>query len=163
MTMTEAVLVTTHTIRPATAEDLDVLITMAEHFLADTVYHQRTAVTLDSLRTSTMLLIDRGVVLMAFDAEQRPIGILAGLAYDHYLANTRMASESVWWVEPCARGSGVAQDLLSAFEAWAVDHGAMTVEIGSWHPRLDRFYARLGYDPAERIFRKDVSHAQSSH
>lgn len=157
--MTTARLISAIVIRNAMAEDIENIVTMAEHFLADTVYYRRTATTKDSLRASARTLIEQGVVLLAISEDGIPQGMLAGLVYDHYLTNTRMASESVWWVEPEARGGGVAQALLRAFEVWAADHGATAVEIGSWHPRLDRFYERLGYAPAERIFRKAVNRA----
>ena len=144
-------------IRQATAEDVPAIVTMAEHFLAATVYHSRTATTSESLEKSARLIVENGVVLLAISDEGRSQGMLAGLTYDHYLTNVRMASESVWWVEPDARGGQIARDLLRAFEAWAATRGATEIEIGSWHPRLDRFYERLGYEAAERVYRKVVS------
>ena len=80
----------------------------------------------------------------------------AGTVFDHPIAGVRMATEVIWWIEPSARGAGLAQQMLRMAETWAREQGATRMQLGSWHDRLDGFYQRLGYTPAERIFNKDL-------
>lgn len=51
------------------------------------------------------------------------------------------------WVEPAHRGRGVADDLVAAVTAWAVEDGAVALAL--WvvdhNPRARRFYERLGF------------------
>lgn len=143
------------TIREATTEDVPAIVTMAQHFVQQTSYASCVPSDAGHLQKVTEQLLAVGVVFVA-ERDGDLIGMLAGLAYPHYMTSRQTASESAWWVEPSARGARIAHALLDAFESWAQARGAQCVEIGSWHPRLDRFYQRLGYAPGERIFRKEL-------
>lgn len=144
----------TVTIRHATTADRDRLLEMVHHFLAATIY----AETIDVAHLPVALdqLLTIGVFVVA-EQDGALVGMLGGMVYDHFLTNARTANECVWWVEPSARGGVVAKGLLTAFEAWARERGARFIDIGSWNPRLDRWYARLGYAPRERLFVKELT------
>ena len=142
-------------IRLATTADLDRLVEMGQHFQRQTVYHTRVVEDVDHIRRLATSLIERGIVLVA-DREGVLVGMWAGIVFDHVIANVRMATEVIWWVEPEARGAGVAQRLLAEAEGWGLAQGATRMQLGSWNDRLDRFYVGLGYAPAERIFNKDL-------
>ena len=142
-------------VRKATIEDREVLVTMAQHFVQQTAYGQQIPSDRDHLGRVTDQLLSLGIVFIAEAGDA--VGMLAGLVYPHYMTGRQTANETAWWVEPSARGGRVARDLLAAFEQWARTQGAAVVEIGSWHPRLDRWYGRLGYVPGERVFRKEIA------
>jgi GNAT superfamily N-acetyltransferase len=64
------------------------------------------------------------------------------------------------WVEPAARGSGVAARIVAAVEAWAREagYGAIGLGVTTTNPRAVRFYERLGYvDTGERHRLRDGS------
>ena len=147
----------TAVIRQATGADVPHLVEMARHFVAQTDYAGQVPDDLAHLTALVEQLLSIGVVFVADDDEGRSVGMLAGLVYPHYMTGRLTANETAWWVEPTARGGRLATDLLDTFERWATAQGATVIEIGAWHPRLERFYRRLGYVGAERIFRKDVS------
>ncbi|THG34196.1 GNAT family N-acetyltransferase [Glaciibacter flavus] len=51
------------------------------------------------------------------------------------------------YVTPDVRGSGVADDLLEAVEAWAAERGeALFLDVHDANARAMRFYARHGYE-----------------
>lgn len=155
--MTTATMSRTATIRPATAADVEGVVQMAQHFVLQTSYGAHIPADADHLRAVVQQLLALGVVLVAVGDDGGLVGMLAGLAYPHYLTGRQTASETAWWVEPSVRGAAIARDLLRAFEAWAVTQGAVVVELGSRHERLDRFYGRLGYAPVERVFQKELA------
>ena len=143
------------TVRPASSVDLDTLVTMAQHFVEQTEYRATVPSDAAHLRGVAERLLEAGVVFVA-ESEEGVVGMLAGLVFPHYLTGIVTASETAWWVEPTARGTTTGRDLLRAFEAWAREHGATRLELGSRDARLDRFYTRLGYAPVERVFAKEL-------
>lgn len=152
MTTTTAV-----TVRPAVDTDIDPLVALARAFLQETPYGDEIPTDDGHLSELFHLCRTSGVVLVAEQADGRAVGLLAGIKYRHHLTRILMASEQVWFVDPSVRGQGAAEALVRAFEDWGRSQGATRVEIGSWHPRLDRYYTRLGYQPRERIFIKELS------
>jgi GNAT superfamily N-acetyltransferase len=78
---------------------------------------------------------------LAFDGD-RPVGLVAAYPPDgderHLVA---------MWVEPAARGTSTAADLVEAVCGWAADAGAGTVAlwVADGNDRARRFYERLGF------------------
>jgi len=66
--------------------------------------------------------------------------------------------EMWWWVEEEYRGSGVAKEMMAAIERWAVFHGAACLKMASLpnehQDRLDKFYMKRGFSPADHFFGK---------
>ena len=57
------------------------------------------------------------------------------------------------YVTPDARGSGIADALLAAVEAWAAERGdALFLEVHDANPRAMGFYARHGYEPTGHAY-----------
>lgn len=146
----------TVTVREATMADIDGVVTMAQHFVLETSYGAHVPNDPAHLRKVTEQLLTLGVVLVA-ETDGELVGMLAGMSYPHYLTGRQTASETAWWVEKSFRGARIAKDLLEAFVEWARRAGATTVELGSRHERLDRFYERLGFKAVERLYQKELS------
>jgi ribosomal protein S18 acetylase RimI-like enzyme len=73
-------------------------------------------------------------------------GRLAGMAGGRLCED---GSAELWgmWVEPAARGTGVAERLVEAVAAWARERGASRVELQVAQPdgAAARLYRRLGF------------------
>jgi len=87
---------------------------------------------------------DVSVFLIAFDDAGTPVGCGALRQLDNTSAEIKRM-----FVEPSARGTGVATAVLRALEQAAVDNGWTTVrlETGTGQPDAVRFYEREGYVP----------------
>ncbi|MFI9382444.1 GNAT family N-acetyltransferase [Kutzneria sp. NPDC052558] len=85
---------------------------------------------------------DVAVFLIAFDTAGTPVGCGALRQLDHSSAEIKRM-----YVDPQARGTGVATAVLRALERAAVDRGWTTVrlETGTGQPDAIRFYEREGY------------------
>jgi ribosomal protein S18 acetylase RimI-like enzyme len=95
------------------------------------------------------------VVFVALD-DGAPVGMAGGRWYEP--AETTV---SLWgmWVDPAARGSGVAAALAEAVRGWAAAAGARRLRLGvmaDGAPAI-RFYERLGFrrQGEERPLRRD--------
>lgn len=140
--------------READAARLDELV---QHFLAATPYHAAVEVSPEQ----------RGIVLARFlsggfsgrilvaEREGVVVGLLGLLLFPNLLTGQITASDVLWWVEPTARGCG--RLMLEHGEAWARLHGAQVMHIVAWdNPRLEAFYARLGYVKLETVYSKPL-------
>jgi GNAT superfamily N-acetyltransferase len=87
---------------------------------------------------------DVAVFLIAFDDAGTPLGCGALRQLDDTSAEVKRM-----FVEPSARGTGVATAVLRALEQAAVERGWTTVrlETGTGQPDAIRFYEREGYRP----------------
>ena len=79
--------------------------------------------------------------------EGRPVGIVAGLRRDDDPPDERHVISM--WVEPAARGTGVADALILAVVGWAACQGAhrLTLWVADSSPRAIAFYRRLRFVP----------------
>lgn len=85
---------------------------------------------------------DRVVVLAERDGAA--VGIASGGPAP---TEERVAGLYAMWVEPSARGSGVAERLVDTVEAWAREAGYREIGLGVTvgNDRAARLYERLGY------------------
>lgn len=78
-------------------------------------------------------------------------GMIAGVIYPSWVCPSHLTAQEVfWWSE----GNG---SLFDAFEAWAKEQGAQTIQMGSIGIRskaLERLYRMRGYAPKEQLFIK---------
>lgn len=87
----------------------------------------------------------------------KPLGVLLASAQDHPFAAIRYAAETVWWVEPAARGQA-AGDMLAAYEAWAAGQGCAFAGMAALatFERAGIIYRRRGYREAETHYLKPI-------
>ncbi|HEX6338232.1 MAG TPA: GNAT family N-acetyltransferase [Jiangellaceae bacterium] len=72
----------------------------------------------------------------------RTVGVCTGLP-----PRDEMVALVAMWVDPAARGSGVAALLVNAVSAWAAGQGAARVHLSvtDGNERARRFYEKLGF------------------
>lgn len=87
-----------------------------------------------------------------------PVGILLASAQEHPFAAVRYAFETVWWIDPGARGQG-AGAMLDAYEAWAAKRGCLFAGLAALasFPRAGIIYRRRGYRETETHFLKPLA------
>lgn len=116
------------------------------HFEFDPAYAERLFLT--HLLMANMLCL----VLEVDDAAQ---GVLMAVASEHPFGPVRLATETVWWIEPAYRGRNAIR-MLEAFEDWArgeaCDYSGMA-GMGAF-PQVASLYQRRGYRAAELHFLK---------
>lgn len=82
------------------------------------------------------------------------IGMVAGIIYEHFFNNEKVAQELFWWVKPSARG-GIGKQLLTAFEDWAIQQGADKVLMISLEKNdVSGIYEKRGYTPLEHTYER---------
>lgn len=105
---------------------------------------------------------DEQIVFLAFAEDGDPLGMAGGRWFDE-----EREVVALWgmWVEPAARGCGLAASLVEAVRGWAAASGARWLRLGvvSDGAAAIRFYERLGFvragderpltrDPQQRWF-----------
>lgn len=107
-----------------------------------------------------LALVDRhmaegALLALVFAPKARPLGLLLASSQEHPFAAVRYATETVWWIEPEARGQA-ASDMLAAYERWAKDRGCAFAGMAALatFPRAGIIYRRRGYREAETHYLK---------
>ena len=151
------------TIREATVADLDRLVEMGCHFLAQTAYCDGRALNDPAhIRNLAVMTFDLGVIFVAVDAAGQAQGMLWSIVITHPVLGHRIGTEIVWWVEPEARRGGTGVLLMRAAETWAQERGAIAMQFSALRDApLERFYRRLGYAAKEVIFEKELGHVEA--
>jgi hypothetical protein len=116
------------------------------HFAFDPAYAERLFIT-HLLRPDMLCLV--------LDVDGTAQGVLMAVAAEHPFGPVRLASETVWWIEPEYRGLSAVKMLL-AYEDWAreqdCDYSGMAGMGAS--PQVASLYVRRGYRTAEVHFLK---------
>lgn len=103
---------------------------------------------------------DHGVVLLA-EAEARPVGLamMEGHSDSPLFRHRSWAELVALYVEPEARGCGVADRLLEAGLVWARTHGYDRTQlyVTVHNTAARRFYARAGFHPIQEIWATNLS------
>lgn len=88
------------------------------------------------------------------------IGVFAGIAFEHFFGNDKVASDLILYVDPDRRGGTAAPRLIKAYEQWARDVGCKDIQIGVSTgvqvERTARLFEKLGFGHRAYIFRKRV-------
>lgn len=99
------------------------------------------------------------IVSYSDDTLQETTGFIAGIKEDHLFLEG-IAQELGWYVKPEYRSGAISKTLLTSFEEWAKLVGATHVSMATlnndYQDRLERIYDRLGYEPAERTYIKEL-------
>ncbi len=140
-------------VRAATLLDVPRIVEMGAEFLRDSDYRAtyiENPQQVDALARH-IITSEHGVVFLV-ERASRVVGMIALIAYDHFISGQRVVGEVVYWVEAASRGLGLR--LLRQAEAWAKAEHAVTIQMISPSPRVDALYTRLGYAPVERTFQR---------
>jgi ribosomal protein S18 acetylase RimI-like enzyme len=99
-------------------------------------------------RWRARLSISGALDLLAFDTDRdRPVGMASGVPDPD--DGTRATLISMW-VDPVARGRGVAEALITAITGWAASSGAVALGLSVMPDNIAarRTYARNGFAPS---------------
>jgi GNAT superfamily N-acetyltransferase len=150
------------TIRPATLSDVPRLVAMGRAQLVAT-YGDAVADAPAALEAlATQLVTSPTAACFVADRDGEVVGMIGVVGYAHHLSGEPTAGEVMWWVDPDARGCGVA--LLRRAERWAAETGARTIQMiaPARHPLVGRLYERRGYTAMETIYQAPVTPAMSA-
>lgn len=91
-------------------------------------------------------------------AAERAVGVLMASAQAHPFAPVLYAAETVWWVDPDHRGTGVSA-MLKTYEEWARSLGCSFCNMVALDaaPRAGVIYRRQGYQAAETHYLKPLN------
>ena len=97
-------------------------------------------------------------VIFADERDGEVVGTIGGIVHRDVYSEAIVAEEFFWFVREQYRGSGLA--LYRRFEAWAVAHGAETIQMvhlcDVMPEKVERFYVRAGFHPAEMRYVKEL-------
>ena len=150
------------TIRQARAEDIPALLQLGRAAHAESAYAflpfdenkalALAAAYLQRPADRCVLLAERGGAVAGF---------IAGLVEEYFFSTARMARDTLFIVDPPARGSAAARRLAESFAGWAQGHGAREIQIGISSgrkiERAGRFLQRLGYQPVGGLYKRRVA------
>lgn len=144
------------TIREATSTDIPRLVEMGQRFLQSTPYRELLKDNPAGMSAMATLLVESpdGVVLVSESSEVT--GMIGVLICSHHISAERMANEVFLWVEPQARGTSGLR-LLRAAEAWALDHGAVRMQMVAPDTSVGKIYQRFGYAQMEIAYQRRLS------
>lgn len=147
------------TIREATTADVPRLVALGRDQLA-AVYGEAIADNPAQLEATATALVT-GPLSTVFVAENGVgvVGMLGLVRYAHPLSGVPTAGEVMWWMDPAARGHGLA--LLKRAERWAGEMGAEQVQMiaPTANGRIGRLYERRGYRSLETSYQAPVTPA----
>ncbi len=149
-------------IRPATMEDIDTLLDLAEEFYALTDMADIYSFNRKSTRFLLKAFIETpDAVLLVAEIEGCVIGGIGGqLMPATYNFDKKMMFENFWFIGNDYRGKCNPLKMLKAFEKASKDLGACMILMGAYHHlkfnALTALYGKAGYSPTETIFIKEV-------
>lgn len=145
-------------IRPATLEDLPNMEDAARAFYASSSVLKGFDKERFIAVWTELIQRDIGVIFVTVEAG-RVRGALGGMVYPDAYSERLVATEMFWFIEPGFRGCGMR--LYREFEAWARARGCREIRMvhlaDSMPEKLDRVYHRLGYEPCEVHYRKELA------
>lgn len=102
---------------------------------------------------------DDGCFLIVFDGSEA-VGFLWGFCCQLPWNPTKLAMDTLLYVEPQYRGSRAGYMLVRAWESWAQERGAKAVQLsvasGIHEEKTGEFYQRMGYTHIGTEYRKEL-------
>jgi GNAT superfamily N-acetyltransferase len=139
-------------LRVATIEDLDLAVSLAMKFAANSPYKDMVdEATIRSLATEMITSKNYAVVLL-HDED----GFLAARVAPFPFARFFVAQEFAWWVNPEKRGQGIGKELREAFEEWGRKIGCKAVVITTLDPECGKDLEAEGFKPYEYAYMKEM-------
>lgn len=149
------------TVRPATIEDLPHIINMAADMHTESRYRTTTFVPgrLGQIAASLMHNPDGFAYVAEQDGEL--IGcMLAQIMREPWFSLEAVAYEYGVYVKPEHRGTSAGGRMVKAFKEWAVERGAMLIDLGIstgiTEDRTGAFYERLGFKRVGSVYSMEV-------
>lgn len=143
----------------ATIYDIPELVRMSLLFKKNSPYADF-AVDEDKLAELLASLIGAGptdgLILLSIQ-DNKPVGMLAGIAREFIFSREKHATEIAWWVDKEYRGTS-GKELQEAFAYWAKKIGCkylhMTLLENKDLDKMKKLYKKLGFAPLEQAWIK---------
>lgn len=144
----------------ATMDDYDYVKGMAVEF--STQYPFKTTISETKLDMLLLSIIggdkNKSVIILANDPH--PVGMLMATTSEMLFSEEKLGVELMWWVNEDHRNGTLGWELFKAFEYWAKQIGCKAVQMSSvaseYAERLNKIYARKGYQLMERAYLKEL-------
>lgn len=119
------------TIRPATVDDLDLLMEIAVAMHAESPRYSKLALSLTKMLNLFVFLMDNpdGLLIVA-ERDGAVIGGVAGMVAQHWFSEELIAQEYAVFLLPEHRGGMAAARLVKEFIAWGQSKGAKMIQLG---------------------------------
>lgn len=97
-----------------------------------------------------------GIIFM-LEQDSTPIGAVGFLRFDDPNNGHACAAEAFWYVRPQHRGCGITflKQAIGVLKSEGVVRLSM-VHLESMNTRLDKVYQRMGFQPIERTYWKEI-------
>jgi GNAT superfamily N-acetyltransferase len=109
---------------------------------------------------ATQLVTSPTSVVFVAEGKEGVVGMIGLIRYVHHLTGACTVGEVMWWLDPEARGSGLA--LLKRAERWALETGATAIQMMASDARVGRLYERRGYRLVETTYQRPVTAVMSA-
>lgn len=143
------------TVRPASQEDVPVLVALGQAF---TQMVPELPADPERMQAALGALVpDETALVLVAERDEEVVGaLLAALVPVWWHPGATLAQELAWYVVPAARASGAGLQLVCALETWARERGACAVLMTALacNPGVTQLYQRLGYGLYESHFLK---------
>jgi len=139
----------TRTIREATPEDVDRIVTIGAELHAEGNYKGLPFVPERAAHTMRTLIENDAGIVLVLDVDGVIVGGIAGMCVQHWFTDAKVACDVSFFILPEHRGSIAAARLLRQFVSWGKAQGAARIEIGITtdihQERTAAFYERMGF------------------
>lgn len=137
-------------VRTATIEDLDILIDFGQRLTKESPHFQKQGFNVQRAEAVFIHLINKGSIFIVYDQYDNAVGGLIGCMDIDWRTGHKLAFEQGVFVLPEYRSTGVATQLVEAFKAWAIDHHADRIQIGTmtgiYAEKTVSLYEGLGFE-----------------
>lgn len=119
-------------VRVATVDDIGVLISLGRVMHRESPRFSRFPFAVEKVDAFVRGLIANpsAVIFVAEERDQGVVGMFGGMVLEHYFTTAKFATDVAVFVAQAYRGGSAFPRLMAAFEAWAVDHGAIEIAPG---------------------------------
>uniref|UniRef100_A0AAU6W040 Aminoglycoside acetyltransferase n=1 Tax=Pseudomonas phage Ulina01 TaxID=3138549 RepID=A0AAU6W040_9CAUD len=111
-------------------------------------------------QAAATIMMDDGCFLIVFD-DNEAVGFLWGFCCALPWNPAKLAMDTLLYVEPHYRGSRAGYKLVKAWEEWARERGATSVQLsvasGIHEDKTAEFYQRMGYNHIGTEYRKELT------
>lgn len=137
-------------IRHATPDDVPQIVDMGLRFLRSTAYRDRVGENPEQMTRIAQQLIGGAGALLVAERDERLVGMIGVLLFEHPLSGEWIAGELFWWSEQPRAG----MRLLREAEAWARASGAAAMQMIAPTPQVERVYLARGFEQVEVAYQK---------
>jgi GNAT superfamily N-acetyltransferase len=145
-------------VRPATTDDLPAIAGLA--VAQSREIYPDLPIDSDAITAlASWLLADpsRGMLAVVADEAGALYGMLGASVTTHPMTGERTATELCWFIRPEARGGSAAWRLLTQYETWARQCGAVRVQMSAPAGLSGAAYQHRGYQPREMTYDKRLA------